>query len=672
MHKKNRATQFISLLLALVMALGVAIGGGSRASASNAAQFTDVNSGDYFADAVQWAVDEGITSGTSATKFSPNEDCTVAQIVTFLWRANGSPSMYGMRGGIDNPFSDVKDSDYYLEAAAWAYKCGIVSGGTFGGDAPCTRAMAVTYMWKAAGSPSADPASFTDVPDGAEYADAVAWAVEQGVTSGTSAAAFSPDDVCTRGQIVTFLYQWLGGSAAAADTDDGVVFVPDTDDGPSIDAVTDTMVDYGTSSYPNLTNIGYDTYRKLDYLEEDQKGRSTYFYDFRNTYYAGANAKNPEKGPNPWEPGLYGVTANTKGDTLTYTAYTEIDNAKVKSVEFRTYDQTRTIKLTATANTELSTTTTKLDNGPYWFIAYFDYTDADGEATTVGVGVTLYVSGGKGYFAQYTRQKDDTAMESFLTKERNNIATDDAFQAWVAKQGGNDLKKATSLTNISYPFKSGTTRYPDNAPKWRQLAHEICPDDDMGEYAKAAALFDWMNSNLAYDKDALGNWTTLGNGDYRWAVAAYTGNGTGFTTWDSHVGKCEDFANIYTIMARELGIPSHVMTDQGHAWSIVYIRGRWETVDPTAAIRSACLGTNNKSFIANAKEFWANEKTGDEYDTRWYGFINFAKGTYSVRFGEKYTTIEEKFADKNYFEPLNYYLHDSAGYARWAGTIYGH
>lgn len=166
--------------------------------------FTDVKTSDYFAEPVLWAVEKGITAGTSSTTFSPNQDCTVAQILTFLWRANGSPKSSG-----SNPFTDVKSGDYYADAAAWAYEKGMVSGSTFGGNTPCTRSMAVTYMWKAAGSPSAKAASFTDVSTGAEYASAVAWAVEQGVTAGTSADTFSPDSVCTRGQIATFLYRGL-------------------------------------------------------------------------------------------------------------------------------------------------------------------------------------------------------------------------------------------------------------------------------------------------------------------------------------------------------------------------------------------------------------------------------------------------------------------------------
>ena len=166
--------------------------------------FTDVKETDWFADPVLWAVEKNITAGTSDTTFSPNADCTTAQILSFLWRANGSP-----KPTMVNPFSDVKSGDWYADAAAWAYEKGLVSGTAFGGDTLCTRSMAVTYMWKAAGSPSARAASFTDVSAGAEYADAVAWAVEQGVTAGTSDTTFSPESVCTRGQIVSFLYRGL-------------------------------------------------------------------------------------------------------------------------------------------------------------------------------------------------------------------------------------------------------------------------------------------------------------------------------------------------------------------------------------------------------------------------------------------------------------------------------
>ena len=164
--------------------------------------FTDVSANAYYADAVLWAVENGITSGTSATTFSPNNICTTAQILTFLWRANGSPAASG-----GNPFTDVSASAYYYQAARWAREKGLISGSAFNGDTPCTRAATVTYLWKLAGQPSAGASGFTDVPSSASYAQAVAWAVQEGITSGTSASTFSPNNTCTRAQIVTFLYR---------------------------------------------------------------------------------------------------------------------------------------------------------------------------------------------------------------------------------------------------------------------------------------------------------------------------------------------------------------------------------------------------------------------------------------------------------------------------------
>lgn len=170
--------------------------------ASTVGGFNDVLETDYFADAVLWAMQEKITSGTSGTTFSPSNTCTTSQILTFLFRANGSPEPT-----INNPFSDIKETDYFYKAALWASEKGLISGSTFGGNTPCTRADTVTYLWKLAGSPSAPVASFTDIPSNSEYAPAVAYAVSKGITSGTSKTTFSPEETITRGQAVTFLYR---------------------------------------------------------------------------------------------------------------------------------------------------------------------------------------------------------------------------------------------------------------------------------------------------------------------------------------------------------------------------------------------------------------------------------------------------------------------------------
>lgn len=171
--------------------------------------FADVKDTDWFYESVQWAVSEEVTNGTSSTTFSPNQNCTVAQILTFLWRANGSPKATG-----SNPFTDVKSSDWFYDAALWAAEKGMVSGTLFNPNTPCTRSMAVTYIWKSMDSPTAKAASFTDVPASADYAQAVAWALEQGITTGTSATTFSPDTICTRGHIVTFLYRAISNNEA--------------------------------------------------------------------------------------------------------------------------------------------------------------------------------------------------------------------------------------------------------------------------------------------------------------------------------------------------------------------------------------------------------------------------------------------------------------------------
>lgn len=171
-----------------------------------AAGFTDVPQGIYYEDPVDWAVENDITSGTSGTEFSPDETCTRAQAVTFLWRANGQPDAAG-----NNPFADVSTSSYYNEAVQWAVANGVTSGTsatTFEPDAPVTRAQVVTFLYHDADNPSASGSTlFADVTTDAYYRDAVCWAVAQSITAGTSATAFSPDEICTRAQIVTFLYR---------------------------------------------------------------------------------------------------------------------------------------------------------------------------------------------------------------------------------------------------------------------------------------------------------------------------------------------------------------------------------------------------------------------------------------------------------------------------------
>jgi len=170
--------------------------------------FTDVKESDYFATPVLWAVGKNITNGMSATSFAPNENCTRGQIVTFLWRACGSPEPTKT----DNPFTDVKADAYYYKAVLWAVENGITTGlsaTTFGPNATCTRGQVATFLWRSQGEP--EPTStnnpFSDVKTSDYYFKAVLWAVENEVTQGVGGGKFAPNDSCTRGQIVTFLYR---------------------------------------------------------------------------------------------------------------------------------------------------------------------------------------------------------------------------------------------------------------------------------------------------------------------------------------------------------------------------------------------------------------------------------------------------------------------------------
>lgn len=173
--------------------------------------FSDVISGTYYYDAVQWAVENGVTSGYDDGTFRPDATCTRAQIVTFLWRANGSPEPVTTV----NPFLDVNADAYCYKAILWAIEQGITTGTTsttFSPNNSCTRAQAMTFLYRADGSPTSSGSSgFSDVASNAYYGNAVAWAIANNITNGTTAETFSPDNTCTRAQIVTFLWRDMVG-----------------------------------------------------------------------------------------------------------------------------------------------------------------------------------------------------------------------------------------------------------------------------------------------------------------------------------------------------------------------------------------------------------------------------------------------------------------------------
>ena len=168
--------------------------------------FTDVAPESFYFDAVLWAVEKGITAGTDPGFFSPGASCNRAQVVTFLWRAAGSPEPKGS----ENPFADVSAGSYYEKAVLWAVEQGITAGtdaSHFSPDQPCTRAQVVTFLWSAAGKPDAAGENpFTDVPAGAWFERAVLWAKETGITAGVSPTQFGAEATCTRSQVVTFLH----------------------------------------------------------------------------------------------------------------------------------------------------------------------------------------------------------------------------------------------------------------------------------------------------------------------------------------------------------------------------------------------------------------------------------------------------------------------------------
>ena len=176
-------------------------------SFARANEFIDVPAGSYFYEAVMWAVENGVTTGISASRFDPDGICTRAQAVAFLWRAAGSPEPKTNT----MPFTDVNAGSYYYDAVLWAVENGITKGTSetmFSPDATCSRAQIVTFLWRSQKSPAAGTANpFTDVKASAYYADAVLWAVKEDVTNGTTNTTFSPDADCTRAQIVTFIWR---------------------------------------------------------------------------------------------------------------------------------------------------------------------------------------------------------------------------------------------------------------------------------------------------------------------------------------------------------------------------------------------------------------------------------------------------------------------------------
>lgn len=209
MKKRILALVLTACMAFSLMGLPVTAADADTLPALGAAEnpFTDVNADSPFLEGILYAVENGITKGTTPVTFSPYMICTRAQIIAFLWRAMGSPEPAD-----DNPFTDLPSEAYYYKAALWSYQMGLLDGTSFDAYAYCTRLEVVTYLWKLAGAPASyegdgDAFPFEDVSGDADAMNAVAWAVGEGVTNGTTATTFSPDKRCTRSQIVTFIYR---------------------------------------------------------------------------------------------------------------------------------------------------------------------------------------------------------------------------------------------------------------------------------------------------------------------------------------------------------------------------------------------------------------------------------------------------------------------------------
>lgn len=692
--------KLLSLALALALCLGML-----PAAAFAAGDFSDVSRDAWYGEAVYNCVDKGYVTGFEDGSFHPGDPITYAQLASMLRGGVYADTSYAKETFPDKPWWYPAIYTCREAGALAGVKADVVTGDS-DVNTPVTRyemAQIISNVMRTQGRtarPSATEtigeyiADWDAIP--AEYQDAVAHCYALGVIKGFEDGSFSGGETLTRAQVCVVMMgmeQAVAGTDTQLDTPETKPQVPDedtvladvppgilTDDGNTVAANTSTSpktkVAYGSAKYPSLSNPDANTFRKLDYIE-DGNGRTTYFYDFRNTWYAGCSDIPGDRGTDKhpdWlttlyndRQGFWGVHANTNGSDMTYTVYSYLDNVVPVDVQFRTYDDAQQIVLDATPNEPHTRTVKNLKNGPYTLCVWFDYTHEDGKVETVGSWQTVYVSDGKAWFADVLYSKDDSSMKAWLAKHHDKLVADDILQDWIDRQGGNkDMKTAADPTVITYPFKSGTSRYPNDTDKWRKLAHEICPDETVGDYAMARQIFTWMAENLAYDSDYVGN-------GYRWGVAAQSsdmGTAKGFTTWDSHTGKCIDFANIYAIMCREMGIPCHEIGVTNHSLNAIYLNGRWELVDVTDTTRDANLGTDNKKFIANAKKFWA-DAADDGFEV--CNTTNFCLPAYyelQVASYEKYASIEEKA--KAHLEELNSDLCDAVYFTKYAGTSYGH
>lgn len=263
-----RITKITAADVVVNISVEVSEGSGDDSGSTTENFFTDVSTGAYYYNAVLWAVNNDVTLGTSSTSFSPSNACTRSQIVTFLWRASGSPDPT-----ITNcTFTDINRDDYYYKAVLWAVENNITAGTsdtTFSPNITCTRAQAVSFLYRYSGNPAitATGWSFTDINSSAYYYEAVLWAAETGVTAGTTATTFSPNAICSRAQIVTLLYRAITGNDTTGPTfftfsDSGITVSGNSDNSYSINGTSLTISGSGIYSVSGSCSDGSITIKK--------------------------------------------------------------------------------------------------------------------------------------------------------------------------------------------------------------------------------------------------------------------------------------------------------------------------------------------------------------------------------------------------------------------------
>lgn len=651
----------LSLTMALVMCAVLILNAGGGVCFA-AGDFPDAPRSAWYGEAVYICVDKGYVRGLEDGTFHPDDPITYAQIASML------------RGGVYAGTSYAKQTfpnmPWWYPGIYTCRQAGALEGIAAACDSidvntsvtRCEVALIVSNVIKTKGLSVSDPerqaasgriSDWSAVP--ANYKDAVASCYALGILNGNSDGSFGGQRGLTRAEVCAIMVRM-----------DAVIANPPADAKPSGVLGSKSDVAYGTDAYPDLTDTGGETYRTLD------ADKSTYFYNFRTNWQAGACVLE-DASLRDDAPGFFGITASADRDVVTYKTYSELDNAKVRMVQLRVYGSAEYETLDNSGQFSVK----DLPNGPYRLCVWFDYTQENGAVEEVSTWKPIYVSSGSAYFADtirhggrllgYTRFHDST-IEEWLAENSMRFVAGRQLQDWIAKHGGSDLEAALRLDHVTYPFYSDTEQYPNDAPKWRALAHEICPDETTGDFTKAYLVHEWMSHNLVYDLRQIANPDGSDrprNLNYRWGE-----NGGGeWTTWNTHIGVCYDFANIYAIMCRELGVPCRVLYDEriNHTLNVVYLNNHWEIVDLTFSVKSYYI-ENTKAALQKFWDTWEGPGTEAE---RSEGFIISVPeyGWYKVYADEGDVTIMDKMSG---IHSLDKYLSTKALLQGWGNPQYNH